>query len=729
MLPNRIFTRVSARTATVVLVMSLPSHAFANSASTLVDRWMADFTSMGASVASYERAEDGATENDVTIHGVKVEFDIPLPGGKDKVGVKFGIDAVTFEGLKETDKGYEAAKIAVPGKATTEIVVPGKFFDAASHQQTKLEIPDAPQEDQADAPAEGEAQAEAAPDAPATDEKAAEVPAAPVPDEPVKIVVTTAGYEAEGLAWNRLPTIPEDPQHPVTRYFEAVRTLLDGKGDRYHVETMTLEMTGPAGMNQKTVYEDYTMTGYKDFRIDEYSVGKTVQTQDFMPIEPDGDMSQISMTIGKQVVEDIDFMPILTLMGQGSDPSRMTIMGNQSIEDITVNIDKVDVKIGSATAGAIGITKAEKLAVWPYVDQAVLDENSVNEDEAAKASLDIVRVFKADGMAINGVSFTGPQVTGGLEKFEIKDVSSQGLGLFAFDGFKLDTDQGPQSVTINLDRFAFADIDFPVMDALIRTTQLESNGVEPSIQDMIDARPIFGLVEVANFSVKAAALGDGPIELETYRQSETNHINRIPTEAGLVIKGLRFPVSMVPDPQFQDLATRLNISEVVIDQNFEMNWDEATGDLTLKDLSLEMKDGGKIHMTFTIGGIPKSVFENPAMAQAALATANIKSGRIEAENLAVLSAFIGSQADQSGLSQEELAAGLVDTMAQDMGPLTGTRFGEELLEAASTFAADPKNLVIEIAPDAPVPVTQLLGAGATAPQTLPDLLGATATAE
>ncbi|MEH0072552.1 hypothetical protein V6L77_23645 [Pannonibacter sp. Pt2-lr] len=61
-------------------------------------------------------------------------------------------------------------------------------------------------------------------------------------------------------------------------------------------------------------------------------------------------------------------------------------------------------------------------------------------------------------------------------------------------------------------------------------------------------------------------------------------------------------------------------------------------------------------------------------------------------------------------------------MAQDMGPLTGTRFGEELLEAARTFAADPKNIVIEMAPKAPVPVTQILGAGATAPQTIPDLL-------
>ncbi|MEH0072555.1 hypothetical protein V6L77_23660 [Pannonibacter sp. Pt2-lr] len=104
MLPNPIFTRFSARTATVVLVMSLPSHAFANQASVLVDRWMADFTSMGASVASYERAEDGANENDVTIHGVKIEFAIPLPGGEDKVDVKLGVDAVTFEGLTETEK-------------------------------------------------------------------------------------------------------------------------------------------------------------------------------------------------------------------------------------------------------------------------------------------------------------------------------------------------------------------------------------------------------------------------------------------------------------------------------------------------------------------------------------------------------------------------------------------------------------------------------------------------
>ncbi|MEH0072553.1 hypothetical protein V6L77_23650 [Pannonibacter sp. Pt2-lr] len=199
----------------------------------------------------------------------------------------------------------------------------------------------------------------------------------------------------------------------------------------------------------------------------------------------------------------------------------------------------------------------------------------------------------------------------------MKDISSEGLGLFAFDGFKLDSDQGAQSVSVNLGRIAVGDIDFPLMDALIRTTQLETHGMDPSVQDILDARPIIGLAEVLDVSVKAAALGDSPIELEAYRQTEKGHINRIPTEAGLVIKGLRFPAAMVPDPQFQDLAKRLNISEVVIDQNFEMNWDESTGDLTLKDLSLEMKDGGKIHMTFTIGGIPKDIFENPELAQMA----------------------------------------------------------------------------------------------------------------
>ncbi len=723
MLPNPIFTRFSARTATVVLVMSLPSHAFANQASVLVDRWMADFTSMGASVASYERAEDGATENDVTIHGVKIEFAIPLPGGEDKVDVKLGIDAVSFEGLTETDKGYEAARISVPGTAQADVEIPGKYFDTASTGQTKLEIP-GPEDETADAPAEGEA---------GETQESAEVPEAAAPEakpaEPVRIILSQTGYVAEGMAWSRIPDVPEDPQRPVTRYFDIARTLLDGKGDRYHIETMTLEMTGPDGMNQKTVYEDYAMTGYKDFRIDEYSVGKTVQTQDFMPLEPGGQMAEMTMTIGKQVVKDIDFMPLLTLIGQGSDPSRLTIMGSQTVEEITVNVASVDVKIDSLTADPMSITKAETLPLWPYLDQLVLDEDAVDSDEAGKAALASLQFFKADGMAVNGVSFTAPDVSGGLDKFEMKDISSNGLGIVAFDGLKVDVTKPQEKVEINLGRIAVGEIDFPLMDSLVRISIASMSGMEPSVQDILDARPIIGLAEVLGVSVKAAAIGDQEIALDTYRQTEKGHINRIPTEAGLVIKGLRFPAAIVPDPQFQDLAARLNITEVVIDQNFEMNWDEATGDLTLKDLSLEMKDGGRIHMTFTIGGIPKDIFENPELAQLALATASIKSGRIEAENLAVLSAFIGVQADEAGLTQEELAAGLVDAMAQDMGPLTGTRFGEELLEAARTFAADPKNIVIEMAPKAPVPVTQLLGAGATAPQTLPDLLGASATAK
>ena len=85
--------------------------------------------------------------------------------------------------------------------------------------------------------------------------------------------------------------------------------------------------------------------------------------------------------------------------------------------------------------------------------------------------------------------------------------------------------------------------------------------------------------------------------------------------------------------------------------------------------------------------------------------------------------MLEKQAKDANLSADTLAMGLADTAANDMGPLAATRFGKELIEALRVFLMDPKEIVIEIAPEKPVPVTQLIGMMAS-PNAIPDLLNA-----
>lgn len=709
--------RAALRFALIASVMSLPVAAHAETAADIVKEWNEQYKAWGATVARYGRIEPGLSERDVTLHDGEVVFSIPLPGQDgETVDVRVTYDAMTLTGLARSAKGYTADSIKIPGDLTIEADLPGELFDtsaklddSSAEETAGTEEGTGEEETGEETATEGEAtEGEATADADAASE-----PAADLPD--LKMVIVQKGYEATGLAWPALPALPNDPQKPVTQYLPLAKLLLDVKVDRMAVASIETRQTGVPGMDAVTRYEDYVILNQADGRIGEFSVGRTVQSQPF-PTPGSTVPNTIEVSTGRQVVRGTDLMPILSLLGQGTDPTRKTVMADQSVVDVVVKGKDFEATVASLTAEDLGVTDTAPLRVLPMLDAAVLDQ-SPDEMEILTAALEAYAAFYFGKMEINGVKVTAPDVNGTLARTTLRDLSSKGIGEFAMDGLAGEVaGQGK----LKLDRVALADLEFPSLMALMEIGMAEG---EPTVAQSLAARPLLGLFEIIGFNLDAPSLG-GVINVDEYRQTERGHINRIPTDIGLSMRGIRFPVSLIEDQDARSVFDAMKVTDVVIDQNLKVTWNEATGDLVMEDLSVTLKDGGSFKMSFALGGVSRALFETPEMAQIALAGATVKSAMIRSSDAKIVRAMLEKQAKDANLSADTLAMGLADTAANDMGPLAATRFGKELVEALRVFLMDPKEIVIEIAPEKPVPVTQLIGMMAS-PNAIPDLLNAT----
>lgn len=709
--------RGTLRIALIACVMSMPFAAHAETASDIVKEWNEQYKAWGATVARYGRIEPGLNERDVTLHDGEVVFSIPMPGQDgDAIDVRVTYDAMNLTGLTRSAAGYTADSIAIPGDLTMEIELPGELFnstsslaDASSDEATETEDGEAADDEAADGAANGAADGEAGEEA---TEEATTEPAADQPN--VKMVIVQKGYEATGLAWPALPALPNDPQKPITQYFPLAKLLLDVKADRMAAASIETRQTGIPGMESSVRYENYVIRNQADGRIEENSIDRMVQTEMLPNFTGDG-FQTIEMSLGRTVTRGTDLMPLLSLLGQGTDPSRKTLMAEQDAVDLRVKGDGFEVSIASLTAEDIGVNDTSPLKILPMLDAAALDQ-SPDEMEIGMAAMEAVGVFRFGKMEVNGVKVTAPEVNGEMTRTTLRELSSKGFGEFSIDNLSGEvTGQGK----LKLDRIAIADLDFPSLMALIEIGMADG---EPSFAQSLAARPLIGLFEIVGFNLNAAALG-GEINVDEYRQTERGHINRIPTDIGLLMRGIRFPVSLIEEPEARSVFEALNVTEVVIDQNLKVTWNEATGDLALEDLSVTLKDGGSFKMNFVLGSVSRALFETPEMAQLAIAGATVKSAMVRSSDARIVRAMLEKQAKDANLSADTLAMGLADTAANDMGPLAATRFGKELVEALRVFLMDPKEIVIEIAPEKPVPVTQLIGMMAS-PNAIPDLLNA-----
>ncbi|PRD45951.1 hypothetical protein C5748_02125 [Phyllobacterium phragmitis] len=175
------------------------------------------------------------------------------------------------------------------------------------------------------------------------------------------------------------------------------------------------------------------------------------------------------------------------------------------------------------------------------------------------------------------------------------------------------------------------------------------------------------------------------------------------------------------------------------------SWSITDGRFKLDQFDLVMDEGGKLGMTFDIGGYTLDFIKGLQQAQATLADnpdsdagglamlgllqqLTVSGASVRFDDASLTNKVLDYFANQQGTERSVLVNQMKAVLPLFAGQLKNAKFASQVTEAVSAYLDNPKSLEIRATPPSPVPVAILMATGSAQPEKLPDVLGVTVTA-
>ncbi len=656
--------------AGLLFVYALPAQASDTKAA--VVEWLDSMKGGTEFVFDYGGVRDGPAADGVTVENYSFDWRPVFPGADGSLRVQMIIDELHLDGFEKTAGGYRARRYAVPGAIV--VTMTGGSGDLAG----------------------------------------------------VATVATISRVTSNNVFIPTYVLPPEDPRRPVSQFVDLLREQLKATVESATIDRVLIVQTKDGVTLSEMEYSGYDMKGIGNGRLEEMRLDSYRQTQfpqkSKEPGAPDPGIERLDYRQGITVQRGFDMTPLLDWMtGEGStgDANHRIAIADATVSDISVTAGPVSVKVDSYSIVGLKI-RAGTLSFLGLLDRAVLGE-TVSEDESRSLGVQMVRGMALDEWSMNGIAFDGPNgLKGRADGMRLRDVSNEGLGELAFGGIDF-TGIGGQ--TVRLGNASIGKVIFPDLDAIIRAVR---QGAPEDPFEAANLGPKIGAFEVSDLFVDTSQ--QPPLSLGLYRLQQSGFIGAVPTDLQMKLEGLDLPVALIQDPAIRNVLAAIGRDVLKLAGDLSLSWNETSQDLTLQTLDLSMQDGANLSFKAGLSGLPKAALQNTEALQQAIATLTVNNADLSVSDAPIVTALIEHFAHASNLSPEAMRAELLRSVAQAAGPLQSTIFFQEAQAALSAFMAQPGSLSVGIAPASPVPLTQILGLAATAPQQIPTTLGATVTA-
>ncbi|MEJ8475265.1 hypothetical protein [Roseibium algae] len=507
----------------------------------------------------------------------------------------------------------------------------------------------------------------------------------------------------------------------------ALNALRKVKISRAFIDRVTETRRFSAGDTSATTYENSFLIRFDDGRIAEYSVDNFQNTEvlDNNTVE---NTSKTDTTIDRIVFRGLDIAPLIALLGGSSTQDRDIILAREEISNLRFSAGTVTGSVKDILVEDIGVLNQDPLAILDLIDKDSAGD-TVDEDQLARAAAAAIGTFNIGRVEIDGVEIQAGDNTGSLRRLQTRDLGGNGLGVLSLDGLFLQTSPNNH---VNVGHFAIGDVGFPPLEALFALDEVD----EPSMEQILAALPTMGKLVVSSVDITSEFWASGQpadpngttkphnVSLSLLEVLQGGFISNVATRSALVVDGLNIQTPLLGDPELVKFLEKMDIPDVELNQAVSIQWDSETKDLHLNDLTVHMLGGGTMSLSLVLGNVPKTVFENPDMAQFAMASATFKSARLRISGAYLIDAFISNEAAKSQIPKEVLTEIFAETLSEELGTVAKTRFGKDLVRAFGAFLLDPDELVVKLSPETPVAMTELLGLYVTNPDAIPARLGA-----
>lgn len=259
--------------------------------------------------------------------------------------------------------------------------------------------------------------------------------------------------------------------------------------------------------------------------------------------------------------------------------------------------------------------------------------------------------------------------------------------------------KSPQA-NVRLSTLSFSDFSFKPVIAGLRSLREKTFGdIDPR-----EARkfiPVLGTTRLSGFDAefREDSSGAGPtyrVGLKNFEFAAEKPLNGIPTSLRVTLDNMTFPVPADAGEDFvKDLAA-LGYRSADLSSNLSLLWNEAGGELALRDFSLRGAAMGAVSLRGTFGNVSRDLFDpDTAIATVALVGATLRNVDITVENAGLAEKLLAQQAAGQKRTPEELRREYGMTAAVGIPALLGNSPQAKALgSAVARFIARPNRLAV-----------------------------------
>ena len=482
-----------------------------------------------------------------------------------------------------------------------------------------------------------------------------------------------------------------------------------------------LSDAGGGVVSGKFTRRDIALSGWENGVIGAYDSGEA--REEYTYPDEDGKMTTQVASTRELQFRDYNIFGSVDLLQPGS-IEEIVVLGSMIQRGYISNVSGQRTSIDEVLIEGLTMKRPD-FDVLGYVD-SLITGSEVDDTQFELMYLETLRSFSLAHAGLRGISVDveqdGSQIDLNLSEFLLSDLGSEGLGEFSMT----DLDFGVENVLdTRFERVFIKDVGFPSVTWM---RQLIDSPVSMEEADpLLLSRafmPTALTVGLGDLSLKFAETDDVLI-LKGFHTRLESAVSPIPTLLELAIDGFEMSADMIEDPDVAFIFESFEIDRIVFNEDFQVAWDEATGDVTIDRLVLDLGRFGKVSGRMQIGGVPRFVLENPESPEALMVTANLKSLELDFENAGAVETMIAARASNDGVSEEEAVTALLLQALNNLTPFVSEEFLATTEEELLAFLEHPKSLRVTLQPENPLPVAQIAAGFMSSPQTLPQLLGLT----
>ena len=257
-------------------------------------------------------------------------------------------------------------------------------------------------------------------------------------------------------------------------------------------------------------------------------------------------------------------------------------------------------------------------------------------------------------------------------------------------------------------------------------TGITTDAIVPDPSEMHSTAKItpFSHFEITGVSVSGPDM-PGPVTIASMAVDLGNVVDGAPNDGKFSMSGISVPGSVLQQgAEGASMLAALGYDNLSADVVVEGGYDAAKTALTIRTITVDAKDIGKLAISGTFGGLPREKLQNADQLEQLAPTATLETAAIRFDDAGITNRVLDMQAKEMGGKREDLVAMVPGflPLAFTQVNITDAAFQQQVTDAVKTFLADPKSLTINFAPSKPVLLMDVGKAAMTDPNSVFPLL-------